>query len=231
MDYITVEGLTYQYDKEPILEDISLKLRAGEFVVLTGENGSAKSTLMRAILGLSTIKAGKVNFAKKNTAGEPLLTAYIKQDATHYNPSFPSTVYQLVASGRYPDKKWFKRLTQADHALVKQALEQVSMWPYREQSIGGLSGGQKQRVQIARALAMEADVYLLDEPTTGMDERSRQEMYALLSKKVDDGKAVLMVTHDNDEWMGVADRHMRLVRKEDTPWRCFNLISLDVPSL
>lgn len=229
MAYITVDDLSYQYDKEPILEDITLEINPSEFVVLTGENGSAKSTLIKNMLGILEPLKGTTKLAEKNTKGKSLITAYIKQDVTQYNASFPSTVYQLVASGRYPNGKWFKALDKNDRAIIQDALEKVDMWQYQDQSVGELSGGQKQRVQLARAFAMQADLYVLDEPTTGMDDKSRQEMYQLLKTETEQGNAVLMVTHDNDEWMNVADRHIRLVRKEETPWRCFNLISLDGP--
>lgn len=229
MAYITVDDLSYQYDKEPILEDITLEINPSEFVVLTGENGSAKSTLIKNMLGILEPFKGTTKLAKKNTESKTLITAYIKQDVTQYNASFPSTVYQLVASGRYPNGKWFKSLDKNDKAIIQDALEKVDMWQYQDQSVGELSGGQKQRVQLARAFAMQPDLYVLDEPTTGMDDKSRQEMYQLLKTETERGNAVLMVTHDNDEWMNVADRHIRLVRKEDTPWRCFNLISLDGP--
>ncbi|EOT40107.1 MULTISPECIES: metal ABC transporter ATP-binding protein [Enterococcus] len=224
MRYIDVKDLTFYYDDEPVLEDISYHVDDGEFVILTGENGAAKSTLIKATLGLLKPSKGDVVLAKESAAGEKISIGYIPQQVASFNAGFPSTVEELVRSGRYPRGRWFKRLSKKDHEHVQKALEAVGMWEMRHKKIGELSGGQKQRISLARIFATDPDLFILDEPTTGMDEQSRNEFYRLLRHSAHQhGKAILMITHDHEDIKQYADRQIRLVRKEDSPWRCFHI--------
>ncbi|MGM9903673.1 ABC transporter ATP-binding protein [Enterococcus sp. 10A9_DIV0425] len=226
MHYIEITDLTFYYDDEPVLEGVSYHVDAGEFVILTGENGAAKSTLIKASLGLLKPSKGTIKIAEKNQEGNKLSIGYIPQQVSSFNAGFPSTVLELVRSGRYPRDRWFKRLTEKDHQHVKRALEAVGMWEMRHRRIGELSGGQKQRISLARIFATDPDLFVLDEPTTGMDEESRNEFYRLLRHSAHDhGKAVLMITHDHEDIKQYADRQIRLVRKEDSQWRCFHMNS------
>jgi zinc transport system ATP-binding protein len=224
--YIEVKDLTFYYDDEPVLEGVNYHVDAGEFVILTGENGAAKSTLVRSTLGLLKPAKGQVTIAKKNTEGKRLSVGYIPQQIASFNVGFPSTVLELVRSGRYPKNRWFKKLTQRDHDHVQKALEAVGMWEMRHKRIGELSGGQKQRISLARIFATDPDLFILDEPTTGMDEESRNNFYRLLRHSAHQhGKAILMITHDHEDIKNYADRQIRLVRKEDSQWRCFHMNS------
>ena len=226
MQYINVSDLTFYYDDEPVLEDISYQVNAGEFVILTGENGAAKSTLIKATLGLLKPAKGTVTLAKNNTEGKKISIGYIPQQVASFNAGFPSTVLELVQSGRYPRDRWFKRLSTKDHEHVKRALDAVGMWEMRNKRIGELSGGQKQRISLARIFATDPDLFILDEPTTGMDEESRKKFYRLLQHNAHDhGKGILMITHDHEDIKEYADRQIRLVRKEDSPWRRFHMNS------
>ncbi|MDU2622764.1 MAG: metal ABC transporter ATP-binding protein, partial [Streptococcus lutetiensis] len=166
MRYITVEDLSFQYDSEPVLEGINYHLDSGEFVTLTGENGAAKSTLVKATLGILTPKSGQVTISKINKDGKKLRIAYLPQQIASFNAGFPSTVHEFVRSGRYPRNGWFRRLTKHDEEHVKVSLESVGMWENRNKRIGSLSGGQKQRIVIARIFASDPDIFILDEPTT-----------------------------------------------------------------
>ena len=131
MRYIEVKDLTFYYDEEPVLMGVNYHVDEGEFVILTGENGAAKSTLIRSTLGLLTPAKGEVYLAKKNSKGEPLSVGYIPQQISSFNAGFPSTVLELVRSGRYPRGRWFKKLTTRDHEHVQKALESVGMWSYQ----------------------------------------------------------------------------------------------------
>lgn len=224
--YLVVDNLQFSYDKTPVLSHISFDVKPGEFVVLTGENGAAKSTLLKNILGLLKPKKGSVHLADKNIEGKKMVTGYIPQQIASFNAGFPSTVLELVQSGRYPRGKWFRRLTKEDHQRVEKALQSVGMWDYRHRRIGELSGGQKQRICLARLFALDPDLLILDEPTTGMDDETRHKFYELLRHNAHEHhKAILMVTHDYEEIEPYIDRQIHLVRKEDCPWRCFHMHS------
>lgn len=222
--YIEVDDLSFGYDDEPVLSDITFTVDAGEFVMLTGENGAAKTTLLRNVLGLLKPTTGIVKIASKNYKGEKLTIGYAPQTVSSFNIGFPTTVLELVESGRYPQQRWFKKLDQMDHEHVKLALESVGMWEMRHKKVGELSGGQKQRISLARIFAMDPDLFVLDEPTTGMDIQSRKDFYRLLrhSAKVHN-KGILMVSHDDLELHSYIDKHIELLRKENSPWRCFSM--------
>ena len=226
MHYIDVQGLTFYYDDEPVLEDVSYHVDPGEFVILTGENGAAKSTLIKSTLGLLKPTSGTVTMADTNAEGQKISIGYIPQQIASFNAGFPSTVLELVRSGRFPRQRWFKPLSTKDHQHVEKALKAVGMWNMRHKRIGELSGGQKQRISLARIFATDPDLFILDEPTTGMDEESRNEFYRLLRHNAHDhGKSILMITHDHEDIKKYADRQIRLVRKEDSQWRCFHMSS------
>lgn len=224
--YIEVNDLSFKYEEEPVLSDITFIVDSGEFVMLTGENGAAKTTLLRNILGLLKPTTGKVTIASKNIRGNELKVGYVPQQVSSFNIGFPSTVLELVESGRYPQNRWFKKLDKKDKEHVRRALDSVGMWDMRDKKIGELSGGQKQRISLARVFAMDPDLFVLDEPTTGMDSESRDAFYKLLkhNARVHD-KGILMVTHDHLELRPYVDKHIELLRKENSPWRCFSMDS------
>ena len=118
MRYITVSNLSFYYDREPVLEGINYYLDSGEFVTLTGENGAAKSTLIKASLGILQPKVGTVEISKTNVKGKKLRIAYLPQQIASFNAGFPSTVYEFVKSGRYPRKGWFRKLNEHDETHI-----------------------------------------------------------------------------------------------------------------
>lgn len=228
MRYITVEDLSFVYDEEPVLEGIHYYVDSGEFVTLTGENGAAKTTLIKATLGILKPKQGKVTISETSISGKKLRLAYLPQQIASFNAGFPSTVYEFVKSGRYPRQGWFRRLTSHDEEHIQTSLESVGMWEHKDKRLGSLSGGQKQRAVIARMFTSDPDVFILDEPTTGMDSGTKADFYQLMHHSAKKhGKSILMITHDADELREYADRNIHLVRDQASPWRCFNIHDKD----
>ena len=231
MEVLKVRDLSFYYDNEKVLDDINFDLSMGEFVILTGENGAAKSTLIKNILGLLKPATGQVHLAKRNQQGDKLTIGYVPQNITAFNAGFPTRVEEFVASGRYPKGRWFKSLDDHDRQHVERALASVDMGHLRHRLIGDLSGGQKQRIPLARVFATDPDFFVLDEPTNGMDRQSRRSFYELLQHACKaHGKAILMVTHADQEMEGYYDREIHLHREEGTPWRCFSMTSFKEPS-
>ena len=193
MRYITVEDLSFYYDKEPVLEHINYSVDSGEFVTLTGENGAAKTTLIKASLGILQPRIGKVTISKTNTQGKKLRIAYLPQQIASFNAGFPSTVYEFVKSGRYPRKGWFRRLNAHDEEHIKASLDSVGMWEHRDKRLGSLSGGQKQRAVIARMFASDPDVFILDEPTNNLDIQSIEIITSMVRAY---RGTILLISHD-----------------------------------
>lgn len=216
--------MSFHYDNEPVLERISYHLDSGEFVTLTGENGAAKTTLIKATLGILKPKKGRVTISETSIQGKKLRIAYLPQQIASFNAGFPSTVYEFVKSGRYPRRGWFKRLTAHDEEHIEASLKSVGMWEHRHKQLGALSGGQKQRTVIARMFASDPDIFVLDEPTTGMDRQTKTNFYELMHHSAKKhGKSILMITHDPEELGDMVDRNIFLVRDQSSPWRCFNV--------
>lgn len=225
MKYISIENLYFLYDKDPVLENVTFDIKNSEFVTLTGENGAAKTTLLKIILGILKEKSGKVTISEKNIFGQDFNISYLPQHAVAFNSGFPSTVYEFVKSGLYRKKTWFKKFTKKDEEIVKKNLEALDIWDLRNEKIGNLSGGQKQRVLIARMFMYNSDLLILDEPTTGMDETTRNKLYSLLSNIVKEkGISILMVTHDSDVVDTFADKNIHLCKSDNNSWCCkFNV--------
>ena len=192
MRYITVEGLSFQYDAEPVLDNIHYHLDSGEFVTLTGENGAAKSTLIKATLGILKPKKGIVTISDINKDGKKLRMAYLPQQIASFNAGFPSTVYEFVKSGRYPHKGWFRRLNKHDLEHVQRALESVGMWENRYKQIGHLSGGQKQRVSIARTLIRNPKILILDDASSALDMATESKLQRAIKERMKDSTVILI---------------------------------------
>lgn len=217
----SLKQVMFGYSDVPCLEDASVDIYAGEFVAVTGPNGASKTTLLKLVLGLLQPWKGEVRLSPRNSEGNKLVVGYVPQQIAAFNGGFPSTILEFVRSGRFVKGSWIRRLRPEDHELTEMALRQVGMWELRHRKIGELSGGQKQRICIARALAQQPDLLVLDEPTTGMDQESRFTFYELMHLQVKDhGRTVVMVTHGLSEVKGYLDRIIELERKEEGGWKC-----------
>ena len=196
---VEVEDVSFSYGHERVLEDVSMTIAPGEFVGLIGPNGSGKTTLLQLILGMFAPDRGTVRlFGEPATRFEDgSRLGYVSQRATDRNAAMPVTVEEVVTMGRFAGRRG-QRLTEADHAVVDEAMETVHVADLRDARIDQLSGGQRQRAFIARALASRADFLALDEPTVGLDAGANDDFYDLLGRLNDEGITVLLIEHDVD---------------------------------
>ncbi len=194
---ITVENVHFAYDEQPVLRDVTLSVEEGKFMGLIGPNGSGKTTLLKIMLGLQTPDTGRVElFGTPSTAfSEGARLGYVSQQSTEAETMMPVTVREVVTMGRYPHAG-LRRLSDEDREIIDDALEEVGITDLADRRINRLSGGQRQRTYIARALASEADLLALDEPTVGVDAGSVEQFYDLLEDLNDDGITVVLIEHD-----------------------------------
>ncbi|MGN6810825.1 MAG: metal ABC transporter ATP-binding protein [Thermomicrobiales bacterium] len=196
---VELRDVCFGYGGEPTLEDVNLQVRRGEFVGLIGPNGSGKSTLLKIILGLLRPVAGTVRLFGQDTArfDQRWRIGYVPQRLMNLDAQFPATVEEVVGMGRFARLGLFRRPGAADRAAVEQALAAVDMRLFRHRRIGQLSIGQQQRAFIARALATDAELLILDEPTAAVDAATQEEFYHLLEHlNRDFGLTIVLVEHD-----------------------------------
>ena len=194
---VRVEGVSFAYGDTPALRDVSLTVEDGEFLGLIGPNGSGKTTLLAVMLGLLEPDEGRVELF-----GEPVdafedghRIGYVSQKSTEKGTSMPVTVEEVVEMGRYAHVG-SGRMTAKDRRAVREAMARVDVADLAGRRLGRLSGGQRQRAFIARALAGDADLLALDEPTVGVDAESRDRFYGLLDELNETGITVVLIEHD-----------------------------------
>lgn len=192
---IEIENLSVSYGANRVLRNITLKIELGQMVGIFGPNGAGKSTLLKAILGLLPHDGGRVQLFGEEINAMRRRVAYVPQRES-VDWDFPVLVEDVVLMGRYAHVGWLRRPGRADRERAAHALQQVEMTPFVQRQIGQLSGGQQQRVFLARALAQEADIYMLDEPFIGVDAATEQKIFEILRELRDLGKLVLVVNHD-----------------------------------
>ncbi|MBE2269211.1 MAG: metal ABC transporter ATP-binding protein [Anaerolinea sp.] len=192
---ITVEDLTVAYREEPVLWDVDLTVPNGALMAIVGPNGAGKSTLIKSILGLVEISAGRILIYGKPFAQQRHLVAYVPQRGS-VDWDFPTNALDIVMMGRYGHLGWFKRPGKAEREQAMHALAQVNMEPYAKRQISQLSGGQQQRVFLARALAQDAQIYLMDEPFQGVDATTERAIIDVLKGLQAAGRTVVVVHHD-----------------------------------
>ena len=197
-DGIRAHGVTVTYRNGfTALSDASFEIPTGTITALVGVNGAGKSTLFKALMGFVPLARGDVEILGKPVAAAKKAqdVAYVPQ-AEEVDWSFPVLVEDVVMMGRYGHMGFLRRPRPADRAAVDSALARVGMTDYRNRQIGELSGGQKKRVFLARALAQDAHVILLDEPFTGVDVKTEEQIIALLRSLRDEGRVMLVATHN-----------------------------------
>jgi len=192
---ITVQHLTVLYGATPVLDDISVAIPGGVICAIIGPNGAGKSTFMNALVGLVKPLSGVITIGGLPAPQGRSQVAYVPQRSS-VDWHFPISVYDVVMMGRYPAHGFWGRVTKKDHRIVKEALQMVGMLPYAQALIGELSGGQQQRVFLARALAQERPILMLDEPYTGLDAVTESIYTTVLQALRTQGCTILLVHHD-----------------------------------
>jgi ABC-type Mn2+/Zn2+ transport system ATPase subunit len=192
---VWLSGVTAGYDERAALENVDLAIEPGTLLAIVGPNGAGKSTLLKLMAGLLAPWDGRVEVLGAPPGQQAHRIAYVPQ-AELVDWAFPVTVGDVVMMGRYPALGPLRRPSAVDRDAVMMALEQVRMANHHNVQIGRLSGGQRRRVFLARALAADPDVYLLDEPVTGVDPATQEELMDLLEAEARRGKTVIATTHD-----------------------------------
>lgn len=191
-----VENLSIQYDHHMALHNVNVRFEAGQFTAIIGPNGAGKSSLLKSLAGLIQPTSGKVIFDAGHTPKE--CVSYVPQQQT-LDWAFPVTVWDVAMMGRTARLGWLRWPKKRDHELVTEALHDTGVYDLRDRHISELSGGQRQRVLLARMLARQSHLLLLDEPMTGIDRTSKITLFKLLQQQAQKGRAVVMVTHDVEQ--------------------------------
>lgn len=218
---IAVEGLSVSYAEVTAVDDVSFRLHRAQVCGLIGVNGSGKSTLFKCLMGLVTAQQGSLSlFGLTSTAARKgKLVAYVPQ-SEDVDWNFPVSVGDVVMMGRYAHMGPLRHPTRADRAAVDEALERVGLTQLRNRQVGELSGGQRKRAFVARGIAQNAQLLLLDEPFAGVDKTSEATIVELLHDLKDEGRTILVSTHDLAGLPQLCDRaillHQRILA-EGTP--------------
>ena len=199
---VQLDAVHAGYDGTDVLRGVSADLRAGAVTALVGDNGSGKSTLLGVLAGTHPLRGGRVRHHG------PQRPAFVPQRSA-VPDALPLTVVQTVRMGRWARRGAWRRLRREDHEAVAHCLARLDVADLAGRVLHTLSGGQRQRVLVAQGLAQEAELLLLDEPSTGLDTDARAAIAHVLAEERDRGRAVLVATHAADEARG-ADRVLRL---------------------
>ena len=191
---IEIKGIWAGYDGQPILENINLTVYQSDFIGLIGPNGGGKTTLLKTIIGLIKPDKGEIRVMGKSVAEGRCHIGYVPQ-YVDFDRQFPIRVWEVVQMGLLGCRRPLQPITKADRETIHYALEQVEMAGLRQRAIGDLSVGQRQRVYIARALATNPQILLLDEPTASIDPQVAGAIYGLLGR-LNKTVSILMISHD-----------------------------------
>lgn len=206
---LEIQKLSVNYRGIQGLAPVSFQIRAGQLVGLIGPNGAGKSTMLKAMLGLIPTSSGKVQYCTCPLHQQLQKVAYVPQ-RSQIDWDYPITVWNVVMMARSRQLGWFRSPGRAAQAIVQAALERVEMFSLRHRRIGELSGGQQQRVFLARALAQEAEIFLFDEPFTGVDKKTEAVMFEVFNELRSSGKILLVSSHEWGQALNQIDRLLLL---------------------
>ncbi|MEM9216654.1 MAG: metal ABC transporter ATP-binding protein [Cyanobacteria bacterium P01_F01_bin.150] len=206
---LLVQNLSVNYRGFTALNDVNCAFGAGELVGIFGPNGAGKSTMVKAMLGLIRSATGATRLKGRPLTQQLAQVAYVPQ-RSQIDWDYPVTVWNVAMMGRTLQTGLFRRPSRQSRELVKAALQRVGMYEYRDRSISDLSGGQQQRVFLARALAKEAELLILDEPFTGVDQKTESIMFDIFSELKAQAKILLVISHDLSETLDHYDQLLLL---------------------
>ena len=192
---IEAHNLTVLYGRKPAIWNVDFKLPEGQVIGIMGPNGSGKSTLLKAIMGVVNPTTGYTKVYDQELEKVRHKVSYVPQ-RQDIDWDFPASVWDVVSMGRFHVRGLFKRLTSEDHDIIQVSLEKVNMLGFAKRQISQLSGGQQQRVFLARALAQQGELFLMDEPFAGVDIATEEMIVNLLKDMKSKGKTLVIVHHD-----------------------------------
>ena len=192
---IEIRNLSVTYRTEPALWNVDVDLPEGQMIAVVGPNGAGKSTLIKAVMGLVPITAGKVSVYGRPYSKQRSKVAYVPQRGS-VDWDFPTDALDVVEMGLYGKLGWLRRPNSQTRERARECLEKVGLGDYSDRQIGQLSGGQQQRVFVARALAQDPQIYLMDEPLNGVDAITEKTILSILESLRKEGKTIVMVHHD-----------------------------------
>jgi zinc transport system ATP-binding protein len=202
---IDIRNVTFSFGAQTILEDISLTVEAGDFWGLIGPNGGGKSTLLKLILGMLSPDSGTIIVLGAPPGDARTRIGYVPQNV-HLNVHFPIAVVDVVLMGRLGPHRLGRSYSRTDREIARTCLEEVGMAAFAKRPMANLSGGERQRVIIARALATQPQILLLDEPTSSIDPHFEENLFGIL-ERLNQHITILLVTHD----IGVISKHVRSI--------------------
>ena len=192
---IEAHNLTVLYGRKPAIWNVDFKLPEGQVIGIMGPNGSGKSTLLKSIMGVVTPTTGYTKVYDQELNQVRHNVSYVPQ-RQEIDWDFPASVWDIVSMGRFHVRGLFKRLTSEDNDIIQESLEKVNMLGFAKRQISQLSGGQQQRVFLARAIAQQGELFLMDEPFAGVDIATEEMIVDLLKEMKDQGKTLVIVHHD-----------------------------------
>ena len=204
---ISLRSASFGYADRAVVSDVTLDVRAGEVVAVLGPNGSGKSTLVRGLLGLTQHLSGDLELfgVPRERFRDHARVGYVPQRHT-LSTSVRATVQEIVATGRLVRQSWFGRPSRTDQSVIDRALEVVGLADRSRADVTTLSGGQQRRVLIARALASQPDVLIMDEPTAGVDTANQHVLAEVLGRLAAQGVTMLIVTHEMEAFSDLVTR-------------------------
>lgn len=208
MELIRFENLSLRYGNRVLFKDLNFSIYEGDYFCIAGENGSGKTTLMNAILGMKEPAEGKITISNDIKIG----IGYLPQQKS-LQKDFPASVYEVVISG-FQKKRGFRPFyNKKEKEIADKNMKRLGILDIKKQSFGELSGGQQQRVLISRALCATDKIILLDEPVTGLDKETTEEMYKIINELNDAGVTIVMISHDASATIRYASRVLHLGSK------------------